>query len=206
MKSNLTTRTTSLVLTGLAVLGISACGDSTGPDGPGAVDVVMYDGSSASGAAPYAAAASDSYSGTFSGDVTVEVSEDGATWVDVTSATSTAVTLQSEDQTTVVDSTEVNGGSYSHVRITLHNASAHIDSGATIDGNVLSAVADISIGGGSDVVIEKEIFPFTVAADTHMVIMVDLNSEAWVDSESVNSGTTTEAAIDSATTVDVHRR
>jgi len=206
MNSDLTKRIVSLVLLAAAVLGLAACGDSTGPDGPGMVDVVMYDGSAQALTGPPGAAAADTYSGTFEGDVTVELSPDGQTWIDVSSPTSATVDLQSEDRTTVTSEAEVAGGSYSHVRITLHSATATLDAGAQIGGTTLATAANISIGGGSDVVVEKEVFPFTLDADVAMVLSVDLNSEAWVSQQTVTSGTAASSEIQSATAVEVRRK
>jgi hypothetical protein len=206
MNSDLTRRTFSLVFSAAAVFGLSACGDSTGPDGPGSVDVVMYDGSAQATRGPSSAAAADTYSGTFEGEVTVEISTDGQTWIDVSPPTSATVDLQSEDRTTITTEAEVAGGSYSHIRITLRSATATLDVGAQIGGTTLGTEANISIGGGSDVVVEKEVFPFSLDADVQMVLSVDLNSEAWVSQQSVTSGTAASSEIQSATSVEVRRK
>ena len=205
MNSDLTKRTVALAFSASAVLGLSACGDSTGPDGPGLVDVVMHDGSAQPMMGP-SAAAGDTYSGTFKGEVKVEISTNGQTWIDVAPPTSATVNLQSEGRTTVRSEAEVAGGSYSHIRITLHGATATLNVGARIGGATLGTAANISIGGGSDVVVEREIFPFTLDADVEMVLSVDLNSEAWVSQQSVTSGTAASSTIQSATSVEVRRK
>lgn len=211
MKRHLTTRISTLALTAVAIFGLTACDDTSGPEGPGSMDVVMHDDtteassvSSPNTAPP--AQAPGTFSGTFDGDVLLQVSADGETWVDVSSPASVTVDLQSDSETTIATDSTVAAGSYSHVRVVISNATAHIASGAQIGGVTYDAAIDISVGSGSEVTVEKEMFPFSIDGDTELIVSVDLNSDSWVDALSAESKTAAEADIQAGVAVEVRRK
>lgn len=196
-----------LVLAVLAGLGsLAACGDDdgTGPEGSGTMSAAMTDENGSAAVASRGAASSGqaSYSGTFDGEVQVQISTDGETWVDVGAPGSVSVDLQSSGQTTVQSDVEVEAGDYSRVRVVMSGASANLDAGAVLGGTEFSSAVSVSVGGGSEVTVEKQIVQFRVSSDTDILLVVDLNSEAWITSESAESGSASEAEVESAMAVD----
>lgn len=199
-------RSSAFVLAALAGLGsLAACGDgSTGPEGSGTVTAVMTDQNGSAGVASRGATTSGqaSFDGTFDGEVQVQISTDGETWVDVGAPQSVSVDLQSSGETTVQSDVEVDGGNYTRVRVVMSGASANLDAGAVIGGTTFSSAVSVSVGGGSETTVEKQVVQFQVDSDTDMVLAVDLNSEAWITSESAQSGSASEAEVESAVAVD----
>lgn len=196
-----------LLLAALAGLGsLAACGDDdgTGPEGPGTVSAVMTDpgGSSAVASRGAAAASQGAFTGTFDGEVQVQISTDGETWVDVGSPASVSVDLQSSGETTIRSDVEVDAGTYSHIRVVMSGAGAGLNAGAVIGGVTFSSAVNVSVAGGSEVTVEKEVVQFRVDSETDMVVVVDLNSEAWITSETAESGSASEAQVQSAMAMD----
>lgn len=128
------------------------------------------------------------YSGRLSSSAKVEISADGVTWVELGSPAAVLVTLQSHvEETTVHTRASVPVGTYSRVRLTLSGAEAEIEAGAVVGGVTLTSAVAIRVGGSDgEVVIEKEVEPFTVKADTHVRVLFDLNTEEWVTSENAD--------------------
>lgn len=144
------------------------------------------------------------YSGRLSSSATVEISADGETWVDLGLPTAVEVTLQSHfEETTIYTMASVPVGTYSRVRLTLSGAEAEIDAGGTVGGITLNSAVAITLGGSdSEVVIEKEIEPFTVKATSHVRVAFDLNSEGWVHEESAGDGTAADEEVRSSARAD----
>lgn len=53
-------------------------------------------------------------------------------------------------------------------------------------------------------VIEKQVSSFRIPADSNTTVTTDLNSEAWIDRESVEARAVSSSEIQSATTVTVN--
>lgn len=215
-------RLTSLLKTAatlaLLVPAAAACGDdATGPDGTGTATAVVHDDPSSGSAAMQpsfskiraAATSEGSYSGELRANVTVQVSADGDAWTDVYSQAtgSSEVDLQTSSETTLVTDASVDAGTYSYVRVVLQSPSAHLNSGSTISGSTgdLTLDADVSLALGSDgqVVVEKEVADFEISADSNTRISTDLNSEAWIDQESVEAQAVSSSEVQSATVVTI---
>jgi hypothetical protein len=201
--------TAALSLTLLA-LPLSACSDdATGPDGDGdesgQMSAAMQDSPSGSGSAVDVAFTHASMSGSMSADAKVQVSADGSTWVDLGSPKSTNMQLHTTGNTTTVHSNAtVSTGTYAHVRLVLENASATVDAGSELGSTVLDASVNLTLGGSSgQVVVEKQIQPVTVSAESHNTVVFDLNSAAWITEENVGAQAVSEAEIRSATVVTV---
>ena len=178
--------------------------DSTGPDATasGSVSAVVHDGSGSSLRANQAFARA--FSGSAEGSAQVQVYSEARGWVALDSPSQTTVTLQSENTSTIHSSSRVDADTDTRVRLILDGFDANIAAGATIGGTLLDSAVSIRIGGSDGrVEVEKEITPFTVSAESEAMIVFDLNSEAWVDEESANSETTTDAEVESATTAHV---
>lgn len=203
---------------GAAALGLAlallGCSESLGPDGSGtgfARALVSDDPSSttpqAAASAPTFAIAGGSgsggYTGTISGDVAVAISADGVVWYSLGSPNGTTVQLQaSGGGADVHGEVTVPAGTYARVRLILRDAHMRIHAGSQIDGITLTADAQVSLGSGGEIVIEKRVPAFRVRADASVrtEILFDLNSERWMTRDNVESGTADEAEMQDNTT------
>ena len=212
-------RLTSLLKTAatlaLILPAAAACSDdATGPDGASVTAVVHDDpGSGSASVRPdfskirAAATSEGAYSGEIRANVTVQISADGEAWTDVYSRAtgSSEVDLQSSSETTLVTGAGVEAGTYSHVRVVLQSPSADLNAGSTITGSAgdLTLDGDVTLSLGSDgqLVIEKQVADFEVDADSNATVVTDLNSEAWIDQESVEAGAASSSQVRSAAAV-----
>jgi len=193
---------------------LAACGDDvTGPSATGSVQAYMQDESSSGAQAvsgpsspsegPSASShGSSSYSGTLEADARVSISAGGGIWVDLGSPSSTSLDLQaSTGGVDVHGQVEVPVGVYTRVRLSLSGARARLDAGGTIGGVTLSASTILTVGANGTVVIEKEVPPFEVRADTHTTIRWYVNSHLWVDEQNVEDEEVEEQEVDDASEV-----
>lgn len=142
------------------------------------------------------------FSGSMTADARVQMSADGSTWVDLDSPRNVDLSLQSSGSaTTVHSSADLSTGTYAHIRLVLSNADATVASGSTIGNTTLSADVQVSIGSGGQVIIEKQVEPITVSADSETTLVFDLNSEVWVTEDNVQAQAVSESEIASATSV-----
>lgn len=141
------------------------------------------------------------YSGRLSTSAKVEISANGAAWVELGSPEAILVTLQSHtEETTVHTRTSIPVGTYNRVRLTLTGAEVEIDAGAVLDGATLSSAVGIAVGGSDgEVVIEKEVEPFTVKTSTHVRVLFDLNTEEWVTEENAEEQMAEDEVVRSST-------
>lgn len=142
------------------------------------------------------------FSGSLSSDARVAISTDGESWVDLGSPSQVTVALQSSGQeTTVHNRAAVAAGTYTRVRLTLSNARAELDAGAVLGGISFTSAVSIRVGGADQqVVIEKQVEPFTIHADTHARITFDLNSEGWVDEQAAEEESVEDQEVQESTT------
>lgn len=188
---------------------VTGCSDdgTTGPDDDGSVEAMVTDdpGSGSASISSRDARFSQSFAGStfqgeFQGQARVQISADGATWIDLGPAQNVSFTMQSSDDAVVNASATVPARSYTRVRLILSDADATVEAGSTIGGITLDANVLVSVNGGSEFMVEKTA-SFTVTADSETTVLFDLNSESWIDETAVTTQTATSAAVQSATTV-----
>ena len=203
----LTMRSRTLTaLTAIAALAGAACSDDDPSDAPlttGTVTASLTDAPSASAlAAGQAAQLQSAFSGTFSGDARVEIYSEANGWVEVANEESAQVDLGGSAQTAVGSNTEIRADvPYSRVRLTITGGQAVIDAGAILGGLTLLADVTLSLGTSGDVVIEKDVTPFTVQADATSTLQIDLNSELWVTESNATAEAVAEAEMAAVATV-----
>ena len=174
----------------------------------GSASAVITDDATSQGAlrshegAPYRAAAAGTFSGSFTSEAQVEISMDGSTWVDLGSPSQVSVMLQSSGgESTVHSNASVPVGTYTHARLRLSGGQASVDAGAVLGGVSFTGAVDIQVGGtDQEVVIEKQVQPFTLTADTQARIIFDLNSEAWVDEENADDQSADDEEVEDSAT------
>lgn len=193
----------------LALLGAAtACSDNDPVEGgtASASAVITDDASSQSAMRGEDAAAyrtsSGHFSGNFRGGAQVAISADGQTWVNLGSPSQVTVALQSSgSETTVHSRSAISAGTYTRVRLTLSGARADVNAGATLGGVSFGSALSILVGGSDQqVVIEKQVEPFTVSADSHARIIFDLNSEAWINQGNAEDESVDDQEVDDSTT------
>lgn len=197
------------ILTAVALLGLTtACADNDPIEGErgSASAEITDDASSSASLASDAGTANQStgtFSGTFTSDAEVAIAAESGAWVDLGSPTRATVTLQSTgDRTSIHANSAVPAGIYTRVRLTLSGGRAHVTAGGTLGDNFsLTSDATINVGGSDNhVVIEKQVQPFTVGADTHVRILFDLNSEAWINQQSAEEENVEDEEVERNTT------
>lgn len=144
------------------------------------------------------------FSGGLSSNAQVAISADGETWVDLGSPAPVTVALQSNgNETTVHSRAAIQPGTYTRVRLTLTEARADIDAGAMLGGISFTSAVSIAVGGADQsVVIEKQVAPFTVESDSHVLIRFDMNSEQWVDEETADDESVEDERVRESTVAD----
>lgn len=136
------------------------------------------------------------------GSMNVAIAAEGGAWVELGPPRQVTVRLQStQDTAQVHGEAEVPAGTYSRVRIVMQEARANLLAGSVVGGITLSGALSITIGGGSEVVIEKRVSPFRVTADASTEIVTDFNSEAWMTAQTTESRTVSKSEVESAMTV-----
>lgn len=198
----------------IAVLAVvPACSDdATGPDGEATMSVVATDDPSSQSASMtkdvvlagfLAQQSGASYSGQFTANAQVQVSTDGSTYVDVGPPQQVTVQLQSSDgSATIHTDAALEAQSYSRVRLVLEGAQASLDAGSEVGTTVLDAALSLDVGGGSQVVIERQA-SVDVGADSETTLVFDVNSEAWVTEENAQAEAVAASEVESATTVSI---
>jgi hypothetical protein len=217
--SIMTHRFVTPVVAAFAVLLFGACGsDATAPQSGHASAVVTDDPGGApaarvvrtSDATPTADRSAmaqtidggSAFSGSMTATMQVAISADGQSWVNLGAPVTSSVQLQTAgDSTTLVSQTTVPVGTYAYVRLVLQDGASAQVSGSLA--GIAFTNADVSIGGGGQVVIEKHVSPFTISANTNATIVFDVNSEVWVTAESAQSHTATATELEAAATAAV---
>lgn len=172
-------------------------GGGSAGGGSGNVSAVLVDPPDSSGPAPVSSQdgpgvllLGDSYTGTFRGDVRVEVRSESGTWQDL--GTRNGLTLQVQSDTTAAQirgPTGAEAGGYTAARLTLEGAVLTLQAGSSIGAITLNDTATLRLGGAGDTVrIEKD-FRFRVSdsTDSLTALTFDLNSGEWVTEQHVAS-------------------
>lgn len=197
------------LLVGLGMIGVSGCGDDgTSPEGEGFAQAIVSDNPNSTTPQAYPAlhiagsSGSSQYTGTISGNFSVAVSADGTVWHNLGSPNGITVQAQSTTNTTNVHGeVTIPAGTYARVRLTMSNARATVDAGGQIGGITLDADIEVTVAAGGEVVIEKQVQPFTVSGDASVrtEILFDLNSELWLTEQNAQDGDASGEEVDSAT-------
>lgn len=197
-------------LPGIVVLfGLWGCGDdATGPEAGRAEAFVRDEPGIAMAAivparAPAGRAASNSqaFTGTAAGDFQAAISADGSTWHDLGSPNGITVQLQSStERTTVHGEQGVPAATYARVRLVIRDVEITVNAGSEVDGVTLDADAKLSLAPEDELVIERQVGPVTVTADSGVEISFDLNSEAWVTADAIAGGAVLESQVAASVT------
>lgn len=218
----MTNRLASLLMAASAVAILGACSGDITSTQSGHMSAMVTDNPSStsptasmtpsSGFAPMAdyrgtaqsvsGTSSSAFSGSMSSSMKVAISADGQSWIDICSPVQNTLQLQSTgDTTTLASRTSVPVGTYAYVRLTIDGANAQVTGSF---GGIAYTDAQISVANGGQIVIEKQVQPFTITANTNATVIFDLNSELWITAQSVQShaATAAEMAVEAGAAVE----
>lgn len=178
---------------------LAACGgDSSTSLGTQATvsSVVMNDNPSSTSSNGTGGSGSGTYTGTLTGNVEAQISMDGNTWYSLGQPSNVSVALQSTTTATqLTANAAIPVGTYAYARL-VFSSGAQAQATGTIGGTSYSSTT-VSLGSGQ-VIIQKQIKPFTVSAGSTVSIVWDLNSELWLTSTAAQSHTATAAEVGTA--------
>jgi hypothetical protein len=142
---------------------------------------------------------SGSYSGTLEADAQVFIAGESGFWFELGPPSAASLDLHaSNNRVDVHGEASLPVGTYTRVRLVLSGAEARLNTGSTIGGISLTASVTMSVGANGTVVIEKEVPPFEVRADTRTMITWDMNSELWVHEDNVEDEQVDEPEVEEA--------
>lgn len=179
---------TGLGMTALLALGVVACGgDAERSDESearaGTVRALIQDGPVDAGSA---SGASTPVRGTFVGNFIVSVFSEEGYWVDIGRGADMAIPLSNGEGGGVIEAAhEIPPGTYSRVRVTLCHSSVEVEEGSRIGERTLDAAADVHLTETGDVIVLRDVSPFTVAPGEDVQLQVDLNADRWLTEEAV---------------------
>lgn len=125
------------------------------------------------------------FTGTLTGRGDVEVSTDEQTWY--TMGATREFTLPLQDDTTVemTEAVALPVGTYRYVRINFAGVESVIEAGSTVDGRTLERAVHLRLGDTGNAVTAQEVDAFELGAGSSALIVLDLNSERWVNAENL---------------------
>jgi hypothetical protein len=183
-------------------LPLAACGedDLTGPTAQeGTLETLIQDGAPAESPAAVMGVNGQGHDveGEFRGDLRFQVQVDGA-WLDLAGITEvTASTeLQSGERRSAATA-QVEARTYERARVVVTNAETHLEAGSVIGTDVIDTLVSLSIGGGSELVVELSA-PLTVEADATTQVVLELNSRSWLTGSSTEAGAVSATAFETA--------
>lgn len=194
-------RVSVLAMAAGVVGGTAACDDDAmGPDATMATArVVVTDAPASGGAAMQAAGFGNSYTGSFTGQVSAEIYSEAEGWVTVGSPAQIDLALQADSDAEVQAAVMIPAATYSRVRFRVTGGNASVEAGALLGTFLLDAAVSIQVGAsGGEVVVEQDISPVSVQSEANATFSLDLNSEAWIDSSSAQAETASEASFQAA--------
>lgn len=177
----------------------AACGarddDPVGPGGgPGTATVLLLDDvppRAEEGAAPV-----------LRGQVIVELSTDGETWVPLSGPLEVVLGLQVGDSAVVADDPAVPSGLYERLRIVFVDATVVLEEGTTFDGETLDAPLVMRLDSGEEGIL-KTVAGFPLGGAVPARLVLELNSYAWITPDNVAEGRVGEAQLQAAMQVHV---
>lgn len=199
------TKKISAALCAAAFVGaLGACSDATGASGGDAQMQVAAQGDNPPGASATRAPDGASYShssasGTVDFRARVWVQTSAGGWVELTNqAAQQAVVDASGHAGAVVFATSsVEAGAYSRVRVVFEDVRANLSGGIQVGTGLLTGSVTVSLGGDGSVTVERQVNVSASAGGTTR-LLINLNSDVWLNQASATTRTVSEAAFAAA--------
>ena len=145
---------------------------------------------------------SNSYNGTLTGRMDVEISRDGQTWHSLGAPSDVTLVLQSTNSRfTLSGKVEMPAGTYSHVRINVNSAGFVIAAGSVVNGTTLTSDVHMRLGDTGSGVANPNVTPFKLEAGKEATVIVELNTETWLTVASLESRQVSKYDVEHNTTV-----
>lgn len=203
------TNATLFALAAAAVL--AGCSDATGTAG-GSGDTRMQvaavgdnpSGASANrmtdgGAPRYAATTAQ---GTVEFNARVYVQTQASGWVELTGGAAQHAVVDASGQagSVVFASSSVSAGTYTRVRVVFEQVKANMSGSMQVSSGVLTGAVNVDTQGDGNVTVERAVSANVNSGSTTR-LLIDLNSDVWLNQASASSRTVSEAAFASAVQV-----
>jgi hypothetical protein len=201
------TNATLFALAAAAVL--AGCSDATGTGGAGdgRMQVAAVGDQAAGPSADRAPSGAPSYStttaeGTVDFRARVYVQTQAGGWVELTggAAQEAVVDASGRAGSVVFASSNVEANTYTHVRIVFEQVKATMSGSLQVSSGLLSGTVNVDTQGDGNVSVERTISASVNAGGTAR-LLIDLNSDTWLNQASASAHTVSEAAFASAVQV-----
>ena len=193
-----------------AAAGLGACSDATGVSGSGnatmQVAAVGDDNAATASRSPSAGEAPRFAATTASGTVDfrarVYVRTQAGSWVELTNnaAQHAVVDACGRAGAVVLATSRLEAGSYARVRVVFEQVSATLSSTLTVNTGLLSGSVSVDTQGDGSVTVERQV-AVTASANATSHLLINLNSDAWLNQASATTHTVGEAAFAGAVQV-----
>lgn len=194
----------------ILALGLTACGEATGPDGAATMQVAARGDTPASaasvadGGAPAYSQALGGAEGTVDFRARVYVRSDAGAWLELTrqAAQRVVVDAAGRGEAAVVSGARVGAARYDRVRVVFEDVGADVTGGVRVGAGILTGAVTVDVRSDGGVVVERSV-DVDVSAGGSARLLIDLNADAWLDQAGAQSRTVSEAAFASAVAVTV---
>jgi len=144
----------------------------------------------------------NSYHGTLTGRMDVEISKDGQTWRSLGAPRDVTLALQTTNARFVLSGkVDVPAGTYSHVRINIGSAGFIIAAGSVVNNVTLTSDVHMRLGDTGSGVARPNVTAFTLEAGKAATIVVELNTERWLSVSNLESRQVPKEDVEHNTTV-----
>lgn len=198
-------------LSGLAAVALVPLALACGDDDPAGVEqdalatvtAVVHDSAAVlpTGRTTMSPPDSTAYDGVATGQAEIEVHSETDGWTSLGAASDVAFDVYCEEAAVVHESASVALGTYDRIRITLTDFEMSVPAGAVVRGATYSDAFGVGFGTDGPVVIELTVPPFTLGEGENVTVLVDLNTEVWLDDETISAGVISASEIEAAANV-----
>ena len=188
---------------------LAGCSDATGTAGSGDAQMQVAAVGDNGGASAYAApqGGSPRYTvtsaeGTVDFRARVYVRTQAGGWVELTggAAQQAVVDASGRAGSVVFASSRVQAGTYTRVRVVFEQVKANVSGTLVISSGLLSGTVNVDTQGDGSVTVERQVSASVSAGGTGH-LLIDLNSDVWLNQASATARTVNEAAFAGAVQV-----
>lgn len=200
---------TRAALLPLLAAALGACADATGSSGGSGDATMRVNAIGDNGSGPQATRSADgaryvttTANGTVDFTARAYVQTSAGGWTELTGgAAQHAVVDASGHAGAVAFATgHVSAGAYGRVRLVFENVHGNLSSGLQVSSGLLTGSVNVDMQGDGSVTVERSV-SVTAGAGATTNLLIDLNSDVWMNQASATSHTVSEAAFASAVQV-----
>ena len=169
--------------------------NAIGDRGPGTTANRMTDGSE-----PHYATTTAQGTVDFNARVYVQTQAGG--WVELTGGAAQHAVVDASGQagSVLFASSNVQAGAYTHVRVVFEQVHANMSGSMQVSTGLLTGSVNVDMQGDGSVTVERQVSA-SVNAGSTASLLIDLNSDVWLNQASASSHTVSEAAFAGAVQV-----